>query len=74
MVGLYFLQFMVAALLAVKKFAYVVLIIPLILCTILFHQVMTSTFRRPWQLISLKEAALLDARDGGAVSVACSCN
>ena len=69
MVGIYFLQFMVAALLGVKKFTYVLLIIPLPLITILFHQVMTSTFRRPWQLMSLKEAALLDARDGTVSSL-----
>jgi hypothetical protein len=75
MVGVYFLQLMVLALLGVKKFAFVLLIIPLPFITILFHKTMLGVFKRPWKLMSLKEAALLDARDG-AVSwsqVAATC-
>ena len=64
MVGIYFLHLMVVALLGVKGFGYVVLIIPLPIVTAVFHANMLGIFKRPWKLMSLKEAALLDARDG----------
>jgi len=70
MVGIYFLHLMVVALLGVKGFGYVVLIIPLPIVTAVFHANMLAIFKRPWKLMSLKEAALLDARDGTGVSPA----
>jgi hypothetical protein len=63
MVGIYFLQAMVIAVLAVKKFPYAAFIIPLIIFTIIFHKVFGSMFARPWTLGNAREAALLDARD-----------
>jgi hypothetical protein len=63
MVGIYFLQVMVIAVLAVKKFPYAAFIIPLIIFTIIYHRVFGSMFARPWTLGNAREAAMLDARD-----------
>lgn len=63
MTGIYFLQAMILCVLLVKKFPFALLIIPLIIITVVFHQVNSKLYRRPWQLMSLKEAAVLDARD-----------
>jgi len=63
MTGVYFLQAMMLCVLLVKKFPYALLILPLIVVTGAFHVVNSKLFQRPWDLMSLKEAALLDARD-----------
>lgn len=70
MVGIYFLQVMVIAVLAVKKFPYAAFIIPLIIFTIIYHRVFGSMFARPWTLGNAREAAMLDARDHAPVSAA----
>lgn len=63
MVGIYFLQAMGICVLLVKRFNFAPLILPLIVVTIIFHKVNLGLFQRPWTLMSLKEAAVLDARD-----------
>lgn len=67
MIGIYFLQLMTACVLGVKQFAYAALVVPLIVLSIAFHVVNISLFKRPWTLMSLREAAALDGRDHGAV-------
>lgn len=63
MVGIYFLQAIVATVLGVKRFPYAALILPLSVCTVVFHWAATNVFKRPWSLTSVREAALLDARE-----------
>lgn len=64
MTGIYFMQIVVMAVLLVKKFVLALLIIPAPIMTALFHVVLTNLFNRPWTLMSLKEAAVLDKLDG----------
>eukprot|EP00882_Tetradesmus_deserticola_P001118 GHRQ01001211.1.p1 GENE.GHRQ01001211.1~~GHRQ01001211.1.p1 ORF type:complete len:784 (+),score=334.19 GHRQ01001211.1:817-3168(+) len=68
MTGIYFLQAMALCVLAVKGFAFAALLIPLILFTAVVHVNCKKLFRRPWTLMSAKEAALLDARDPADIS------
>jgi hypothetical protein len=63
MTGIYFLQVMALCVLLVKGFAFAALIIPLIVFTAVVHSNCTKLFRRPWTLMSAKEAAILDTRD-----------
>lgn len=65
MVGIYFLQAIVATVLGVKKFAFAVIILPLLFFTAIFHVVVYNLFHRPWNITSLQVAALLDKREGG---------
>eukprot|EP00878_Enallax_costatus_P008398 GHUV01008778.1.p1 GENE.GHUV01008778.1~~GHUV01008778.1.p1 ORF type:complete len:750 (+),score=167.74 GHUV01008778.1:924-3173(+) len=68
MTGIYFMQAMGICVLLVKRFNFALLLLPLIVMTVAFHVVNLSLFKRPWTLMSLKEAAVLDARDHGDVS------
>jgi hypothetical protein len=63
MTGIYFLQAMALCVLLVKGFAFAALIIPLIVFTAVVHSNCNKLYRRPWTLMSAKEAAILDARD-----------
>ena len=63
MTGIYFMQAMGICVLLVKRFNFALLLLPLIVATVAFHVVNLSLFKRPWTLMSLKEAAVLDARD-----------
>ncbi|KAF6257823.1 hypothetical protein COO60DRAFT_1521842 [Scenedesmus sp. NREL 46B-D3] len=63
MTGIYFLQAMALCVLLVKGFPYAALIIPLIVFTAVVHSNCKQLFRRPWTLMSAKEAAILDTRD-----------
>lgn len=68
MVGIYFLQLMLLCVLAVKRFAYALLVLPLVIFTLIFHAVQSNNFKRPWKLGNAREAALLDARDHVSMS------
>uniref|UniRef100_A0A383WQ20 ERD4-related membrane protein n=1 Tax=Tetradesmus obliquus TaxID=3088 RepID=A0A383WQ20_TETOB len=70
MTGIYFLQVMALCVLLVKGFAFAALIIPLIVFTAVVHSNCTKLFRRPWTLMSAKEAAILDKRDPADISPA----
>ncbi|KAF8065514.1 CSC1-like protein [Scenedesmus sp. PABB004] len=70
MVGVYFLQAMSLAVLLVKRWPYAVLVLPCVAVTAVVHIVNVNLFRRPWTLMSLKEAAVLDTRDHSAMSPA----
>ena len=63
MTAVYFLQLVTAAVLAVKRFSLAVGLVPLLLLTAVFHVTMAKLFARPWTLMSLREAAALDARE-----------
>ncbi|KAI8468680.1 MAG: hypothetical protein J3K34DRAFT_426590 [Monoraphidium minutum] len=63
MVGVYFLQLIVMTVLGVKRFPYAALILPLTVCTAVFHWAMSNVFKRPWTLTCVREAALLDKRE-----------
>jgi hypothetical protein len=63
MVGIYFLQAMLLAVLAVKRFPYALFVLPLVVFTVIFHIVQSSQFKRPWRLGNAREAAMLDARE-----------
>ncbi|KIY93558.1 hypothetical protein MNEG_14404 [Monoraphidium neglectum] len=63
MVGIYFLQAIVATVLGVKRFPYAALILPLVVATVVFHWALAKLFKRPWTLTSIREASMLDARD-----------
>jgi hypothetical protein len=63
MVGIYFLQAMLLAVLAVKKFPYALIVLPLMVFTVIFHIVQSSQFKRPWKLGNARESAMLDARE-----------
>lgn len=65
--AIYFLQAMLACVLGVKKFGLVALIIPLPIVTAWYHIQMNKLFARPWTLMNLREAAALDAQEGGQV-------
>lgn len=69
MVGIYFLQLIVAAILGIKRFPFAALLVPLIVCTIVFHWFVSSVFKRPWTLTSVREAAMLDEREGAVSGV-----
>jgi hypothetical protein len=69
MAGIYFLQVMALCVLLVKGFAFAALIIPLIVFTAVVHSNCTKLFRRPWTLMSTKEAAILDTRDPVSVAL-----
>lgn len=69
MVGIYFLQVLSLAVLLVKGFAYALLVLPLLVLTIIIHVTNAALFRRPWSVMSLKQAALLDARDKARASL-----
>ena len=63
MTAVYFLQLVTAAVLAVKRFAFAALLLPLLVLTATFHVTVSKLFARPWTLTSLREAAALDARE-----------
>lgn len=63
MTGIYFMQAMGICVLLVKRFELALLLLPLIVVTIAFHKLNLGLFKRPWTLMSLKEAAILDGRD-----------
>lgn len=64
MVGMYFMVAMLILVLMFKRFPFVWLAIPLGVFMVLFHHTTAKLFDRPWSLMSLKEAAILDRADG----------
>ncbi|GAX72896.1 hypothetical protein CEUSTIGMA_g351.t1 [Chlamydomonas eustigma] len=63
MVSLYLMQIFMLVLLSIKAFRFAPLIVPLIFFTFLFHVSVYLLFNRPWRLLSVHDAAMLDLRD-----------
>ncbi|KAG2435998.1 hypothetical protein HYH02_011711 [Chlamydomonas schloesseri] len=61
MVGLYIMELTMLGLLAIKKFKWTPLAIPLVVGSALFHVNTLRRYRRPWNVTSLHDAADLDA-------------
>jgi biopolymer transport protein ExbB/TolQ len=71
MTGIYFMIVVNICLSLVKVWPWILFALPLLVVAIVLHGTSLSLFKRPWSLMSLKEAAELDARDGpGGVSAA----
>jgi hypothetical protein len=69
MTAVYLFQLVMLALLAVKKFVFTPLLLPLILFTFYVHRAAMKLFSRPWELLSLRDARRLDHADA-EVSIA----
>lgn len=71
MTGIYFMIATNICLSLVKVWPWILFALPLFVLAAVLHVTSLSLFKRPWSLMSLKEAAELDARDGpGGVSPA----
>ena len=62
-VGLYMMQIVMIILLSIKEFAPVFLLLPAPLITLVFHILCHHLFKRPWTVMSSRDAAILDRRD-----------
>lgn len=63
MASLYIFQIFLLILLSIKGLICSFLIVPLIFVTFIFHMVVYSNFDRPWTIMSVHDAALLDLKD-----------
>lgn len=63
MTGVYLFQIIMLALLGVKKFVYAPLMLPCIIGTGIFHNACYNIFKRPWEILSLRDATDLDEYD-----------
>jgi uncharacterized membrane protein YphA (DoxX/SURF4 family) len=63
MSGLYFMQILLIGVLVVKDFKYALLGLPLVVMTFVYHLTALATYRRPWSVMSLHDAARIDAKD-----------
>jgi hypothetical protein len=71
MTGIYFMIVVNICLSLIKSWPWILFSLPLLVVAAALHVTSLSLFKRPWSLMSLKEAAELDARDGsGGVSAA----
>ncbi|KAG2494802.1 hypothetical protein HYH03_007045 [Edaphochlamys debaryana] len=66
MVALYIMEIATMAILLIKKFAYALLALPLILGTIGYHYSTLTLYNRPWKVVSLHDASELDQYDAEA--------
>jgi hypothetical protein len=64
MTGIYFMIVVNICLSLVKVWPWILFALPLLVLAVVLHGTSLSLFKRPWSLMSLKEAAELDARDG----------
>jgi len=64
MTGIYLMILVNVCLALVKGWPWILFALPLALLAAVLHGTSLSLFRRPWSLMSLKEASELDARDG----------
>lgn len=69
MTGVYLFQVVMLALLAVKRFPFAALLLPLILGTAMMHVAAMRAFSRPWELLSLRDARQLDMQDAEVTGV-----
>ncbi|KAG1660006.1 hypothetical protein FOA52_009826 [Chlamydomonas sp. UWO 241] len=63
MAAVYIMQLTLIALLAIKKFVYSTLLIPVPIATLIFHISCLKMFDKPWHLVSLHDACALDNSD-----------
>ena len=63
MTSLYFMQVFVTILLGIKGFRYAPIMIPIIFATLVYHVAVYSLFQRPWSMMSVHDAAMLDLKD-----------
>ena len=63
MVSLYAMQLFLIVLLSLKSFGAAPVMLPAMLITFIFHVTVYSLFRRPWSMLSVHDAAMLDNRD-----------
>ncbi|KAG2435993.1 hypothetical protein HYH02_011706 [Chlamydomonas schloesseri] len=63
MVGLYIMELTMLGLLAIKKFKWTPLAIPLVIITIGFHISTSKMYNKPWSVNALHDAAELDKRE-----------
>jgi biopolymer transport protein ExbB/TolQ len=64
MTGIYFMIVVNICLSLVKVWPWILFALPLLVVAVVLHATSLSLFKRPWSLMSLKEASELDARDG----------
>eukprot|EP00879_Flechtneria_rotunda_P010123 GHRR01010581.1.p1 GENE.GHRR01010581.1~~GHRR01010581.1.p1 ORF type:complete len:468 (+),score=154.92 GHRR01010581.1:1140-2543(+) len=62
-VALYLFQLVMAALLIVKRFVWVPLLIPIFLITLLVHRIGSALLQRSWRTLSMRAAYDLDVED-----------
>ena len=63
MVSLYAMQLFLIVLLSLKSFGAAPVMLPAVLITFIFHVTVYSLFCRPWSMLSVHDAAMLDNRD-----------
>jgi len=63
LVGLYAMQIVMIILLSIKEFTPVFLLVPAPFITFVFHVVCHHLFKRPWSVMSSRDAAILDRKD-----------
>lgn len=70
MTALYLMQITMLGLLGLKKFVYTPVLLPLPVATLVFHIAISRVFAKPWSLMSMHDAAMLDGcvREAGAVA------
>ncbi|KAG2494790.1 hypothetical protein HYH03_007033 [Edaphochlamys debaryana] len=68
MVGLYIMQLTMLGLLALKRFPFAALVLPLLLLTVAAHLRTLSLYQRPWSVTSLHDATALDKWEAALVT------
>lgn len=60
MTALYLMQITMLGLLGLKKFVYTPVLLPLPVATLVLHIAISRVFAKPWSLMSMHDAAMLD--------------